>query len=280
MDRYLISSTVATETDVFFTERKNLSLIRRRRRKQMEKILGDCGQKRTSSAKGFLIKGITYKGVTKTLASLFYANYKHMKKRRARGSSSKKQGDHFHRHVYHRYRCKKECTCRKQFGIRTAAPRLESLTERRLLALQLFLQDRGLVVYDTETIVVWGETSTATALDLLCVDNVKDPKEVVVIELKTGYDVQRNIKRTTDDTGMMRGSAGINIENTASNHHQLQLWFGMQALEHDYGIKPDSGVVLYFDGKTGAVTSEWAKMWWFSSKKMRKALRLQLMYHR
>jgi hypothetical protein len=113
---------------------------------------------------------------------------------------------------------------------------------------------------------------------VLCVNSLSTPTKVCVIEIKTGYSAIRHKQRTIDETGMMIGDAGKDIKNTYANHHQLQLWFCINALRETYDIiasRIDS-CVLYLHPKH-KYKSEMAASWWSEDKEMRERLQKQIL---
>lgn len=115
----------------------------------------------------------------------------------------------------------------------------------------------------------------ATSIDVVCVDNLHNPTKFFVVELKTGYASNRHTARTTDKTGMMKGPAGKTIPNSYANHHQLQLWFCVEALQQTYEIKASQAVVVYVED-TGKYKCDFAKSWWFANTRMSDKLYCQL----
>lgn len=227
--------------------------------------------------KGYVVDGIQCRGITKLLHDVFYSNFRPMGKRRGKiGSSSVGAGEAFHRQVYHKYKCqKKECTCKARFGVKTTKPRKGSALEQRMTLFKKFLREKQWYVYDCEMIVGCQEHHLATSIDLVCVDNVASPTSVILVELKTGYTVQKNVPRTIDKTGKMTGLAGQHIPNTFVNHHQLQLWFCCEAFQRSHGIFPTGAAVVYVnDGRR--VHTEMAASWWFRNQAMRENLFAQL----
>lgn len=225
---------------------------------------------------GYVVDGIECKGITKRLQTVFYSNFKAFGRvRRLCASSSRDAGEAFHRQVYHKYKCRTACTCPARFGKKTGRPRKDSPLEKRMKLFTKFLRDQQWKVYDCEMIVGCQEDHLATSIDLVCVDNIDAPTRVILIELKTGYAVQRKTKRTTDESGMMTGIAGQHIPNTFSNQHQLQLWFCCEAFKRSHGIMPTDAAVVYVnDGRR--VQAEFAAHWWFRDEKMREIMYAQL----
>lgn len=222
--------------------------------------------------KGYVVDSVPCRGITKRLAEVFYSNFKPMKRsRRTVGKSSVEAGEAFHRQVYHTYKCHVACTCKARFGVKTLAPRKDSPLEKRMALFKKFLRDQQWYVYDCEMIVGCQEHHLATSIDLVCVDNLTAPTSVILVELKTGYTVQKNIPRTLDKTGKMTGIAGKHIPNTFINHHQLQLWFCCEGFRRSHGIFPTDAAIVYInDGRR--VHAEFAAPWWFRNESMRREL--------
>lgn len=215
-------------------------------------------------------------------------------RRRAKYGSSKELGDAVHRHVFHRYkcahivckcpkdskrkcRCKPTCVCKERFGTRTRKLKKNAVyIDEMLQSFSKFLDETGLFVYDCETIVGCPEMRIATSIDVLCVDSLTKPKRVYVIELKTGYAVGLKSVRTMKGTGTkMSGDAGQHIDNSIYNHHQLQLWFGMEALQKTHGIEAAGGYVVYVN-KGRRLKYYPAEAWWFRNTSMRTRIYQQL----
>lgn len=228
---------------------------------------------------GYVIDKVTCRGAINRLAECFYeANFNPPKKRRGKTLSGRAWGSKFHRQIYHKYKCITgigvTCSCEKKFGIKTKAARKDTTMYGQLESFKNFLKDTGWQVLDCELVVGWRDIECATSLDVVCVDNLTNPKNFYVIELKTGY-TQRYQPRTKDNTGKMKGTCGRLIENSYANHHQLQLWFGVECIKRTYDIDTAQAVVLYIknDGKYKA---DYASSWWFNNLKMREMLRNQL----
>jgi len=228
---------------------------------------------------GYIIDRIICKGAIERLSDCFYgANFKYPQKQRGKSASSRKWGIKFHRQIFHRYKCLtnqgRSCLCEKKFGVNTRIPKPKTVMHSQLKSFENFLTEKGWSVFDCELVVGWKGIRCATALDVVCVDDIFNPTQFYIIELKTGYS-QRYQPRTIDDSGKMKGMCGKNIKNSYANHHQLQLWFGMEALRKTYHIDASNGVILYIkdDGKYKA---DYAASWWFHDLKTRKKLRAQL----
>lgn len=231
---------------------------------------------------GYIIDGVRVKGILKTLESKFYSNYRKVEKKRGITSSSKEEGIAFHRQVYHKYVCSKGgkvCDCLAKFKVRTRGSLRGSRIYRMLCQLDLFLEKKKWKVYDCEMVVHWPGTRYATAIDLVCVDNLTSPQCVYVLELKTGLFGNRNQSRTYDGSGTMLGTAGANILNSIANQHQLQLWFEVQALEKMLDIKVSECSVLYLSpiAIDGKYLEEKGAHWWFQCYSKRLELQKQLL---
>ncbi len=226
--------------------------------------------------KGYVIDGVFCRGITRLLHDTFYSNFRPMGRRRGRiGHSSVEDGEAFHRQVYHTYKCRAVCTCKARFGVKTLKPRKNSPLEERMKLFKAYLREKQWQVYDCEMIVGCQKERLATSIDLVCVDNIEAPTSVIIVELKTGYTIQKNTPRTIDTTGKMTGIAGQCIKNTFVNQHQLQLWFCCEAFERAHGIFPHAAAVVYVNDKR-RVHTEFAATWWFRNEGMRRMLFAQL----
>lgn len=228
---------------------------------------------------GYIIDKIICRGAIEKLSDCFYgANFKYPQRRRGKKASSRKWGIKFHRQIFHRYKCLpghgSSCLCEKKFGIKTKAAREKTVMHSQLKSFENFLAEKGWFVFDCELVVGWKDIKCATALDVVCVDNLCNPTEFYIIELKTGYQ-QRYQPRTIDQSGKMKGMCGKHIDNSYANHHQLQLWFGVEALKKTYNIDTTNAVILYIKDD-GRYKSDNAASWWFHDLKMRKKLQDQL----
>jgi hypothetical protein len=225
---------------------------------------------------GYIIDGIVCQGAIGRLSDCFYGNnFKPPVKRRGKSLSSRAWGANFHRRIFHQYKCLGgSCLCKSRFGKTSRKIKENSDMDAHLKSFENFLNETGWKVFDCELVVGWKDMKHATALDVVCVDDVFHPTEFFVIELKTGYP-QRYQARTIDGSGLMKGACGKKIVNSYANHHQLQLWFGMECLQRTYDIKATNGVVLYIksDGKYKA---DYAAPWWFNNTAMKKGLIDQL----
>lgn len=249
--------------------------------REMIKRRGECCHKDRTF--GYLIDGVSCAGVTQRLAKCFWEpNFNHFKaRRRGKGASSREEGVKVHRHIYHQYKCERKgspgCSCVARFGKKTRCCKAGSTTYNCLVAFREFLRAHQWKVWDCETVVGCPEMHCGTAIDVICVDNLKQPTQVYIVEIKTGYRSCLNQKRTTDGTGMMRGRAGKDIENTLLNHHQLQLWFETHALESLFDIKADQSVVLYLRNDM-TYRPIFARDWWFRNAEMRERIYTQFRY--
>ena len=226
--------------------------------------------------KGYVVDSIKCRGITRLLQEKFYSNFKSFGRvRRQSASSSRGAGEAFHRHIYHKYKCKVACSCVARFGKATGVPKKNSSLAARVKLFTKFLADQQWKVYDCEMIVGCQDKRIATSIDLVCVDNLINPTRVILVELKTGYAVHRKVARTIDATGKMTGIAGQHIPNTFANQHQLQLWFCCEAFKRSHGIMPTDAAVVYVnDGKR--VQAEFAAEWWFRKEAMQQMMFAQL----
>lgn len=240
------------------------------------KILENKTNYQMTKSKQFIINGTKCAGALNVLKDCFYGNFKDFKqKRRVKNSSSKSAGTDLHKQIYHRYTCTtKKCFCILKFGKKTKNPRKDSILHNLVKDFEKFLDDNQWTVFGCEIVVGLRDLKSATAIDVLCVDNLLNPTKCFIVELKTGYTVQRNTPRTVDPTGKMCGFVGKHIPNTFSNHHQLQLWFCFEALKKTYDIESSSQVVLYLN-KDKPYKAVFQEHWW-ATKSQRKALMNQL----
>ncbi len=279
-------------------------------------LLTRCNNTQDPLTKAYSLSGVKCKGALRALETSFYgSNFSPFKiKRRAQGGSSRELGDSFHRHVFHKYmcvhveckcarpepplidltdtsvkkkpaprrrqkkcRCKPRCLCKERFGSRTRSlKRTANVMQDLLESFNRFLDETGLYVYDCEMIVGCEGIRVATSIDVVCVDSLKKPTQVFVVELKTGYTVQLKKIRTITGTGnYMSGDAGATIENSMFNHHQLQLWFGVEALKRTHGIRAAGGYVVYVN-RGHRLKYYPAEAWWFKSARMSAMMFRQL----
>lgn len=250
--------------------------------------------------KGFMVNGVRCKGALKTLGRSFYdSNFRRFAVgRRGAGGSSLALGEAFHRHVFHSYMCgsiictckpgnnnkkkKKKCTCKKKlclckerFGKASRKTRKNTAAITHMLGeFKKFLKENNLKVFDCETVVGFDNMRVATAIDVLCVDNLDNPTEICVLELKTGYLFDRMTPRTVGKSKNMHGDAGKRIPNSVHNHHQLQLWFGVEAFERVYGAKVSRSYVVYVN--PGRKYKAFPRADWWSTTAQRCMLLTQL----
>lgn len=216
--------------------------------------------------RGFIVDGVHCRGALKILGRSFYdGNFRRFRVgRRGAGGSSRLLGEAFHRHVFHKYMCgfvvctctKKRCTCKKlcvckeRFGKATRRSRcMHSAIDHMLDEFDRFLRENNLQVLDCETVAAIPAMRMGTAIDVVCVDSLENPKEVCIIELKTGYVIDRMKVRTINGKAGMSGEAGKSIPNCVHNHHQLQLWFGSEAFERTYKLPVTRAYVVYVNDK-------------------------------
>lgn len=248
-----------------------------------------------SGHKGFSVNGVHCRGALNALGASFYnANFRSFKVgRRGAGGSSLSLGEAFHRHVFHAYMCgsiicackpgkktkctckKKLCLCKEKFGKATRRTRANSISITHMLdEFKNFLKDNNLKVFDCEVVVGFPNMRIATAIDVLCVDSLKNPTELCVLELKTGYLFDRLTPRTIGTSKMMQGEAGSKIPNSVHNHHQLQLWFGAEALTNIYAKNVSRSYVVYLN--PGRKYAAYKQESWWSTPSLRVDLLSQL----
>lgn len=249
-----------------------------------DKLISQLGRGfQLSKTNQFVVDGRTYPcGAIKSLSSCFYEkNFKPFgARRRGKHSSSRETGIRLHRNIYHAFTCLKssKCLCKQRFGTRTNSPKIGSQISNFLLGFKAFLAENSWRVLECEVVAAVKEMNIATSVDVICTDLDPAPKGIYVIEVKTGYDVGRNTPRTLDGTGTMRGACGKDIPNTFASHHQLQLWFGVEAFERTYEIKVDRAVVVYLK-KNGKFNADFGAPWWAQSAEKRGRLYSQLLLH-
>jgi hypothetical protein len=146
-----------------------------------------------------------------------------------------------------------------------------SAIDHMLLEFSKFLRDNNLEVFDCEIVAGIPGWHIATAIDVLCVDNLVNPTELCVLELKTGYIVDRMKVRTIGKSKTMAGEAGQTIPNCVHNHHQLQLWFGVEAMERTYTVKVARSYVVYLNDRRHYDAYQGAK-WWNTDSSRQKLL--------
>lgn len=239
-----------------------------------------------------MVDGKSYCGATKTLKSVFYPNYKRpvvkrcsrkvYEKRRfeiQRTSSSKSEGDMFHRHVYHFYNCQKgvvkigmqrtRCAhCKEKFGVYCTTVTNFCNIWTMIDTVNDMVKSEGLELVACETPVAWRRINAGTLLDAVCIDR---EGKLVVMEFKTGYSVRTRTKPSSiDKRGKMVGKAGRKIANHPLNHHFLQLWFGVQALRdtHDQ-FEVRDGILAYIDNCGGY------DLYYLSGWKLGRGLKLE-----
>lgn len=271
----------------------------------------------TENKAGFVVDGEVFPGCTRLLHRLFYRNFREFKeRRRSRTSSTKALGETFHRQVAHALMCttatgeavgkkrKKKntsnCSCLERFGSKARLPRKGSRNEKYLSLLLNYLRENNYICVYPELVVSWKEAGCATALDLLCTDNKENPKKILLVELKTGYAVQRDTPRTKEQELAKKPTPSFipgvtlhrpspssahrgmfekcvhDVPNTFANHHQLQLWFGVEALRSQHSVEVDRAVVVYFhtdSEKRHKMDVRLESSWWKHDKKRRAQMR-------
>lgn len=235
-------------------------------------------KKNPSRGAGYLIlNAITCRGITNALKTKFYPNFREMQVRRGRYGSSKKSGVSVHKHIFHLIMCVDgKCLCKGRLG---SVPRMTrtDTSEIRLMmnSFNLFLQNlRGWVPFASEIVVATSECNYATAVDLICVDNVETPTKVCIIEIKTGYRVLSSKARTIDGTGKFVGTFGSlpigdkggPLENAQTNHHQLQLLYTTLAFEKTYKIPVAEAMIVYLQQVRPYYKIKPAASWWFRAE--------------
>lgn len=243
---------------------------------------------------GFKLNGVVCKGLLATMKKRFYSNFiaRNVKLRYTKSktkTNGMRVGDMFHRQVYHYFKCYNKtntCVCKQRFKRRTSNVKVGTIHHARILALKKFLDISQWKIFDCELVAGFSEHKIATAVDLVCVDNLVKPQAVYVIELKFGYaNGLHEVSSPRDEFVNMLGDAGRHIKNTYANHHQLQLWFEIEAIKETYGIDCESGAVVYIrDGprpkknekRSATYHVEYAQNWWFKNKITRNNLKKQL----
>lgn len=238
-------------------------------------------------------------GAVKRLEAAFYHNFCPVGvkltprgfKNGRRGSikSGMISGSVFHRQAYHHFKCQgvDGCSCLSRFGSKTKTMGPRSVAHQRLKAVEAFLKEKGLFVFECELVSAILEGRCATVIDMICVDNIANPTQVWIVELKTGYRTNKDQASTFDPSKKMKGEAVKDIPNTYANHHQLQLWFEMESFEQTYHIRPTGGMVLYINKspletkrkKTPPYicTAEYARPWWYGNATRRRLLLSQFL---
>lgn len=245
---------------------------------------------------GFLVDGVKCKGLLRTLKERFYSKFiaKNIKLRytkRKNQTNGMRVGDISHKQVYHYFKCGNKlpnCVCPARFkGRKTSNIKPNTINLARITALERFLREAQWQVFDCELVAGFSERTKriATAIDMVCVDSLLKPSAVYVVELKFGY--ARGIHDLSSkkaEFAVMSGPAGRSIPNTYANHHQLQLWFEMEAIKETYKIDCASGAVVYIRDdpprakkpRTATYHAEYAHSWWFKNEEKREALKRQL----
>lgn len=102
--------------------------------------------------------------------------------------------------------------------------------------LNVFISKRWLPVA-SELAIYDEESKVATAIDVVVFDIVK--KELIIIELKTGYENEEYGDLEEDDRMDL-----INVKNSPRNRHMLQLLWMCLILKKKYGIHVDDAYIL------------------------------------
>lgn len=239
---------------------------------------------------GFMLNGIKCKGLLTTLKTNFYPNFisKNIKLRYTKSktkTNGMRVGDLFHRQTYHYFKCQNKlstCVCKDRFKRKTSNVKINTIQHARILALEQFLNKTQWKVFDCELVAGFSKHKIATAIDLVCVDNLLKPEMVYIIELKFGYAKGlHEVSAKHPNFSHMIGPAGSCIKNTYANHHQLQLWFEIEALKNTYNIECDYGAVVYIRDdpkkiKKASYHAEYAQSWWFRNENFRLKLQSQL----
>lgn len=238
---------------------------------------------------GFQLGHSKCKGLLGTLSEKFYSNFvsKNVKLRYGKSKTKvngMRVGDLFHRQVYHYFKCMnntKMCVCKSRFKRKTSNIAKGSIHHARVLALKKFLDAAQWVVFDCEVVAGYAEHRIATAIDMICVDNIEKPKHVYVVELKFGYARGlHDISSKRPECEFLDSEACKGVRNTYANHHQLQLWFEIDAMKRTYDITCASGAVVYVRDVpkkkntplSATVHAEYAQSWWFKNEHVREKL--------
>lgn len=215
--------------------------------------------------RGIVVDGRRYPGITKILRDTFYSKYKPPVKyrRKGRSISSKERGDTTHRQLYHAFQClrvssKKSCDCKSRFGKRTS-DRSEKCPA--VILLGEFLKRHHLEFWQGEMPVAWAELGIGTFVDGVARHRLTG--RLYVLEFKTGYPKESRRRASStmafqDDCKMDKAN---HLSNCPYNQHQLQLWFGVEALRRTVEKNQivEDGILLYFDRE--GVDVEWHNQW-------------------
>lgn len=229
-----------------------------------------------------------YGGATKLLQKAFYANYKYTPAGRINipgaapfwclkdsqrkdirdHASSAQSGRRFHCDVYHYFVCqkgvmvegnaRKRChDCKKRFGVYSMPITNTCDAYAMINGLAWSLRHRGLFAVSSEVPVAWRQANTGTLLDLVCMDG---EGLLHVVELKTGYS---SMARTHADARnrWMTGGVGQRMRNCPLNHHMLQLWFGVRALEGTHTEFEVADGHLFYVSNRGVVSEYPLSKW-------------------
>lgn len=216
-----------------------------------------------SGDRAIVVDGKRYPGITSKLKDVFYSNYKPPVKYRRKGKSvsSKERGDATHRQLYHAFQCLKvanECDCKKRFGKRTPN---RSGTCTAVILLREFLKKHHLEFWRGEMAVAWPELGLATFVDGVARHRLTG--RLYALEFKTGYPKESRRRASSSmshqDHCMMDQAS--HLTNCPHNQHQLQLWFGVEALKRTVAKEHsvEDGILLYFDRE--GVDVEWHSHW-------------------
>jgi hypothetical protein len=211
-----------------------------------------------------VVGGNRYPGITKVLRETFYSNYKPPVRYRRKGRSvgSRERGDAVHRQIYHAFHClrvaKGACDCRQRYGKRTPD---RSRTSLQVALLREFLRKHQLEFWRGEVAVAWPELGLGTYVDGVARHRLTG--RLYALEFKTGYPRESRRRASSmlaiqDDCRMDHAR---HLSNCPYNQHQLQLWFGMEALRRTVGKEHEveDGALLYFDRE--GVDVEWHNHW-------------------
>lgn len=271
--------------------------------------------RQNSKTHEYVVNGVTCKGAVMLLSRCFYGkNFQGFKsRRRGKTASSRDAGIRLHQHIFHKFACANElkkagaidvdantptsgtggsvkktsrkkkkvvakklkCSCKARFGKDVRKPQKDSDLDNLLKGFDAFLKKNQWKVIECEMVAGIVELGHATSIDVVCTENTKNPTSVFIVEVKTGYDRCLDTPRTQNNTGKMNGSCGKDIPNTFANHHQLQLWFGVEAFERTYDVRVSQAVVVYLK-PSGKFKQIFGREWWFGSPTKRTQLYNQL----
>lgn len=185
------------------------------------------------------------------------AKTKEAKRLKKEKSSSKANGEKFHRLIYHFMFCTtKKCNCLFFFNKKTEKIPKSGKIFNLLNAASKFLKDNNLIPIAAEQVIVATEVPVATRFDCLCYQ--QNTGKVTLVSWKTGYKTLVP-PEVADGSSMMRTAS--TSEQISFRKHIAQVTCEINMLVHSHKINVKQAYIVYLgtsgDYRCSKLNNEW-----------------------